>query len=96
VALRKGSITTTRAPFSRAFSMNAQLWGLPTTGFAPQTRISRLASMSSGRMPVSVPRVAFKPAAAVLPQMLRSRRVAPSRAKKRRSSEYAWTIPSVP
>ncbi len=62
----------------------------------PHSTMSRLAAMSSGRMPMGVPSVAATPALAVSPHTVRSRRLAPSRAKKRRSIPAYCTSPMFP
>lgn len=95
VRVSSGSITTV-APFLLARWMRGQRCGFVTTVFVPQRTMKRLWTMSLGSIPAVVPIVAATPLLPALPQIFRSSRVAPSRAKKRRSIPKAWIKPCVP
>ena len=58
---RRGSMTTSRAPFFFASRTKGQPWAFVTAGFAPQTTTSRLHAASWGSIPMPVPRVAATP-----------------------------------
>ena len=53
--------------------------------FAPQATMSRAWTIASGSKPIVFPTVALKPCAPAEEQIVRSRRLAPSAWKKRRS-----------
>ena len=91
VRLRYGSIAMSFAPRRLASCTRDHRCRLETIGFEPQIRISFASSKRSGSMPKEPPRVIFIPALPAAEQMVRSRRDAPSRLKKRRPIECHCT-----
>jgi hypothetical protein len=78
-------MVTSIAPRRRASSMNGQRWTLELTMFAPQATMRRECTTASGSKPMALPSVVSSPLNPALAQIVRSRRLAPSAWKKRRS-----------
>jgi hypothetical protein len=83
VAVRYGSIATSRAPRRFACWAKVQKWRLDVMELVPQRRISFDSANRSTSMPTEPPRVYISPVLPADEQMVRSRCEAPSRLKKR-------------
>ena len=96
VALRYGSIATSRAPRRFASCARVQKCRFDAIGLLPQIRISLLFANCSKSMPIAAPIVAVQPALPADAQIVRSSSDAPSRWKKRRSIDPYCSRPIVP